>query len=89
MPKRLVKPVKQPTPSRDDVIRLVGDIDDAVVATILGTGATYLEIEEAVKWATGAAEDLAKQRRELGPRAEAVYDILISDPSFPGIERER
>lgn len=75
-------------PSHAEVASLVGDVDDSVIAAIVGTGATYLEIEEAVKWATGEAEELGKSGHVLSPAAAAVYDILMADPSYePEAER--
>jgi len=87
MPKR--DEGSDPALSRDDVIHLVGDVDDVVVTAILATGATYGEIEEARKWAAGDAADLAKQGRTLSPAAEAVYDILAADPGLLDPETER
>jgi hypothetical protein len=76
-------------PRRQDVIHLAGDLDDAAIVAILATGASYLEIEEAVKWAGGDSEQLAKAGRTLTPPAQRVYDILVTDPGFvpPGPER--
>jgi hypothetical protein len=37
-------------PSRQDILHLMGEVDDAVVTAILTTGASYVEIEEAVNW---------------------------------------
>ena len=79
MPTQAVGP---PPASRTDVVRLVGDLDDIVVAAILGTGATYVEIEEAVKFAMGDAELLGKTGHQLSPAAAAVYDILMADPAY-------
>jgi hypothetical protein len=75
-------PVNAPPPSRADVVKLVGDLDDAVITAILGTGASYLEIEEAVKWATGDAEQLGKEGYGLSTAAASVHDILMADPSY-------
>jgi hypothetical protein len=69
-------------PSRDEVLHLVGDVDDAVVTAILATGATYVEIEEAVNWLSGDPEGLARRGRSLSPAAQAVCDILAADPLF-------
>lgn len=79
----------RPLLTRDDIIHLVGDADDALVTAIIQTGATYVEVEEAVKWASGDAEDLGKEEREFSLAAEAVYDILASDPAFLGVDRDR
>ncbi len=76
-------------PTHDDIIHLVGEIDDATVMAIEATRATYVEIEEAVKWASGNAEELGKAGRQLSAHAEAVYNILLTDPSFAPPDRER
>ena len=74
---------KRPTvPTHADVVHLVGDVDDTAVAAILATKASNMDIEEAVKWATGDAEQLGKSGRELTAAAESVYDILVADPAY-------
>lgn len=76
-------------PTRDEIVHLVGDVEDATVMAIEATQATYVEIEEAVKWANGDAEQLGKAGRPLSGPAEAVYNILLTDPAFAPPERER
>lgn len=73
--------------SREDVIHLVGELDDATLAAITATGASAAEIERAAKRASGEGEGVAK--RPLGPRIEAVIDILTACPTFPKTEPER
>jgi len=74
--------------SHDDVIHTVGDVDETVVSAIIATGAAYIDVEEAVKWATGDAEQLGKSGRGLSPAGQAVYDILMADPAYaPEAER--
>lgn len=75
-------PTTGPTLTHADVVHLAGDLDDAVVAAILRSGATYRDVEEAAQYAAGTDEALGKERLELGPAAQAVYDILTSDPEF-------
>lgn len=87
MPRQTAK--SSPPVTRADVVHLAGDVDDATVAAILGTNASYTEIEEAVRWAGGDAEQLGKAGRGLSPAAEAVYDILTSDPTFSPPDRDR
>jgi uncharacterized membrane protein YkvA (DUF1232 family) len=36
--------------TRDDVIKVVGEIDDVAIAEIIGTGATAKELAEAQAW---------------------------------------
>lgn len=73
---------KAPGLNREDVLRLVGDIDDATIAEILSTGATYAEIEQALKWVGAAAETPGLDSEGLTPTAELICDILLSDPAF-------
>ncbi|HYL48750.1 MAG TPA: hypothetical protein VET84_05240 [Stellaceae bacterium] len=80
---------ERPLITRDEVIHLVGDLDDSVIVAILRTGASYVEVENAVRWATDDTADIGKQKHESNPRTEAVYDLLMGDPNFLGIERER
>jgi hypothetical protein len=89
MSKRTETAMKTPALTHDDVVHLSGDLEDAVISAILHAGATYREVEEAVKWAIGDAEALGKEGRQLSAAAQVVYDILVSDPVFLGIRRER
>jgi hypothetical protein len=82
MPKLDSEVFKTARPSRDEIVHLVGDADDSVVTAILATGASYAEIEEAVEWAAGDAELLAKAGHTLEPAAQAVYDILTDEPGL-------
>ncbi len=84
-----ISPRNKTRPTHDDIVHLVGDVDDATVVAIEATRATHTEIEEAVKWASGDAEQLGKAGRQLSAAAEAVYNILLTDPSFGPPERER
>ncbi len=89
MPQRTANQPPSPPakPSREDVLHLVGDIDDATVTEILRTGASYVEIEEAAAWLSGEGEQLGKAGRGLSTTAEAVYEILATDRSR--MDRER
>jgi hypothetical protein len=77
-----------PPPTYGDVVHLVGDLDETTVTAIVATGASYVDIETAVKWATGDAEQLDKSHRDMSREAKAVYDILIADPAYAA-ETER
>jgi hypothetical protein len=65
-----------------DIAHLVGDLDDATIAAILATGATYAEIEQALKWLGGGREEPRLNSEGLSPTAERVYEILLSDPTY-------
>jgi hypothetical protein len=89
MTRDAARTTKRPALSHADVIHVLGDVDDAIVAAILETGATYGELEEAQIWALGDIAELGKEGHELSPAAAAVYDILLNDPAFLDMERER
>ena len=74
--------------SREDVVYLVGDLEDATIAAILTTGATYQEIERALQWAGAGVDEPRPDAHGLTPRAEEVFDILLSDPAYADEERE-
>ena len=67
---------------RKDIEHLVGDLNDATIAAILATGATYAEIEQALKWLGCGREEPRLNSEGLSPTADLVYDILLSDPTF-------
>lgn len=77
------------SPSRAEVKHLVGDLDDAVITAIIATGASYAEIELAAAQAGSELDLPARGEGRLDPIAEAVYDILVKDPGFSAIERDR
>jgi hypothetical protein len=68
--------------TRDDVAHLIGDLDDSVIAAIIATGATYAEIEQALKWVGAGAEELRLNAHGLTPTAELVCDILLTSAEF-------
>ena len=89
MPEARKPPRRTPSPTRDEIVGLLGDVEDALVAAVQARGASLEDIAEAVRWATGDAEQLGKDKRQMSPAAEAIYDLLMSDPSFASAERER
>lgn len=67
--------------TRDEIVRLVGDVDQMTISAIVETGASLAEIEQAAHWAAGDTVARA-ERHEMSGRAEAVYDLLMDDPAF-------
>jgi hypothetical protein len=65
--------------TRDDLLRLVGDVDERKVLDILALRPTVAEIEEAALWAAGNGDVLAKGGHSLSSTAAAVLDILTAD----------
>lgn len=72
--------------TRDDVAHLIGDLDDSVVAAIIATGATYIEIAQALKWVGAGAEEARLNAHGLTPTAEPVCDILLATTEFADAE---
>jgi hypothetical protein len=72
--------------SHDDIVRIVGDLEDGTISAILATGASYAEIEQALKWTGGGREEPRLNAEGLTPRAELVCDILLADPSYTAAE---
>lgn len=70
--------------TRDEITRLVGEVDEMTISEILATDASPTEIEQAARWAAGEAV-VRPERHELSGRAEAVYDLLMGDPAFRAV----
>ena len=67
------------TASRDDLLSIVGHIDERKVLDILALRPTIAEIEEAAVWATGNGDVLGKAGRPLSGTAADIFDILTAD----------
>ena len=67
-----------PLLTQDDIIGLVGAVDDSIISAILATGASYTEIEQAVRWLRADAEGLRPSAHWLTPAAELVCDMLVT-----------
>jgi hypothetical protein len=70
----------------DDVRRIAGDIDDAKIAAIIGTGASLEELEEAVAWIAGESDVMGEARVPLSGVVAQVYDLLVQDEDVWGDE---
>jgi hypothetical protein len=68
--------------SAEEVGRLTRIQDAETIAAILGTGASYSEVEQAFLWASGQGEQLGKSEHPLQGTAAMVYDILMKHPAF-------
>lgn len=65
--------------SREELIHLVGELDDARLVQILALQPDIAEIEEAALWADGEADALARSGRTLTGKAAAIFEILTAD----------
>ncbi len=72
------------TMTREDVIRVLGPVDDDVIVAVLATGATMEELEEAFVW-LNADDVLGRQlHRQPSGRVAELCEILQ-----PAEEEER
>lgn len=63
----------------DEVVDIVGNLDDLRIAEIIGTGATAAEVVEAKRWAAGYQRTIA-DHEDLRPSVVAkVTDLLRAD----------
>ena len=69
--------------TREDIVRTVGDVDDTLIAEIIGTGATVEELAEAQAWMDNdealmnAGRPLPKAR--VGELVEILSEVEASD----------
>ena len=67
---------------RKDVEHLVGDLEDATIAAVLATGATYPQIEQPLTWIGRCREEPRLDGEGMTPEAEQVCEILLADPAY-------
>jgi hypothetical protein len=72
--------------TREEILEVVGDIDDARAAAIIATGATIEDLEEAVGWAAGESDVMGDLRLRASPVVGEVYDLLTAEEKL-GDER--
>jgi hypothetical protein len=67
----------------EEIVKIVGPLDDAVLMRIIETGATASEVLEAFTWTT--ADDQIGTELERGPRGVVaqVYEILRREEPEP------
>jgi hypothetical protein len=65
--------------TKDELLHLVGKVDDATLMEILALSPTFAEVEEAVLWAEGEADALAKSGHNLNGKAARVFEILTAE----------
>jgi hypothetical protein len=73
--------------THEQVLEIVGTIDDARAAAIIDTGATLEELEEAVAWAAGESDVMGDLRLHASPVVGQIYDLLTAEEKL-GDERD-
>jgi hypothetical protein len=67
----------------DDVIAILGPVDETLVAEVIATGATQAELAEAFAWASNDEALMGEGRRLATGRTAALVDLLVSDEEEP------
>jgi hypothetical protein len=62
-----------------EIRHMVGDVDDAVVSSIMRTGASAAEVLQAVQWFRGGGGLEDEAGHEPHGAVKAVYDILQTE----------
>ncbi|GAA3101236.1 hypothetical protein GCM10010520_53090 [Rhizobium viscosum] len=67
------------TMTSEDVIAILGPVDETLIADVVATGANQAELAEAFAW-VNCDEALMSERRPLPTgRTALVIDLLVSD----------
>jgi hypothetical protein len=70
--------------TREDITRILGELDEARIAAILATGASAAELEEAAAWMAGESDMMgAELERPLAGVVARVCEILATDEELP------
>jgi hypothetical protein len=68
---------------RDDLRRILGDVDDDKAIAILALNPSLTDLETAAIYAAGDGDVLAKSGRPLAGVAADILDILAADEEEP------
>lgn len=69
--------------SEDELRSAAGEVDDATVLEILNLQPTLAELEEAVVWASGDGDVLAKSGHPLTEKIARLVELLTADEDEP------
>jgi hypothetical protein len=76
---RSSEPKRKGVATHEDLIRIAGDIEPRKAIDILALSPMIADIEEAIVWAAGNGDVLAKRGRPLAGIAAQIVDILTAD----------
>ena len=68
---------RQPV-SHEDVVRLVGEMEDAKISALLEIAPTLQELEEAIAWAEAESDVMGELEKPLSGPVSRVYEILMT-----------
>lgn len=83
MSKRQLPAPRLVTGGHDDLVRDLGEIDDAKAIEILALQPTLAELEEAALWTTGDGNILARSGHALSGVVAAIVEIMTGDEEEP------
>lgn len=63
----------------DDVITILGPVDETLVADVIATGATQAELAEAFSWVSNDEAFIGEGRHLPAGRVAALVDLLTAD----------
>jgi hypothetical protein len=66
-------------PSREDVHRILGELDDSKATAILALKPSIAELEQAALWAAGAGEPLGAEGHPLAGVVGQIVEILAPE----------
>ena len=78
------------TMTRQDVVSVLGPVDDVTIAEVISSGASLDELREAWGWAFGDEALMGQGRPLPGTRVAALIDLIEPDdeemegPAAPG-----
>lgn len=67
------------TMTSDDVIAILGPVDETLVAEVVATGATQAELAEAFAWANNDEALISEGRPLPAGRTAALIDLLVAE----------
>lgn len=67
------------TMTSDDVIAVLGPVDETLVAEVIATGATQAELTEAWAWANNDEALIGEGRPLPTGKTAALVDLLVSE----------
>lgn len=82
------QPEKDRPLMHDDIVRIVGDLEDSKVAAILALAPTAQEVEAAVLWAEAENDVVNELEQPLTGATALIYEILITRKDY-GEEEHR
>lgn len=83
MSKQSAPDFRPATVGRDDLIRVLGELDEGMIIEILDLKPSLNELEQAAIWVAGDGDVLAKQGHPLAGVVADIVDILTADEEEP------